>query len=149
VCRRFESCQARSFFPAKSDRGDSPFGPLALLHLRREETLLRRSRGEGSIYRTKDGSWVARYEATGRRRYLYGKTKKAVTDKLRRRLPRERRTLPPRQTPCPSTSTSGCLPTVEGTIKEQTWIRHEEVVRLYLGLSIGKIKLLKLRDLSP
>ena len=47
---------------------------------------LRRSRGEGSIYRRKDGLWVARYEVAGRRKYLYGKTRKAVSDKLRERL---------------------------------------------------------------
>src|SRR5215207_10199490 len=63
-----------------------PLGPPALLHLNctlRREDLLRRSRGEGSIYRRKDGLWVTRYKAAGRRKYLYRKTRKAVADKLR------------------------------------------------------------------
>lgn len=30
--------------------------------------------------------WVTRYKATGRRKYLYRKTRKAVADKLRGRL---------------------------------------------------------------
>ena len=47
---------------------------------------MRRSRGEGSIYRRMDGLWVARYEAAGRRKYLYGKTRKAGAVKLRERL---------------------------------------------------------------
>jgi integrase len=47
---------------------------------------LRRSRGEGSIYRRKDGLWVACYEAAGKRKYLYGKTRKVVANKLRERL---------------------------------------------------------------
>jgi hypothetical protein len=66
-----------------------PLGPPALLHLNctpRREDLLRRSRGEGSIYRRKDRLWVTRYKATGRRKYLYRKTRKAVADKLRGRL---------------------------------------------------------------
>ena len=47
---------------------------------------MRRSRGEGSVYKRKDGLWVARYEAAGKRKYLYGKTKKIVTDRLKERL---------------------------------------------------------------
>ncbi len=38
----------------------------------------RRGRGEGSIYRRKDGSWVAQYTVGDKRRYIYGKTKKDV-----------------------------------------------------------------------
>ncbi len=44
---------------------------------------MRRAKGEGAICRRKDGLWVARYVAAGKRRYIYGKTKKAVADKLR------------------------------------------------------------------
>ena len=47
---------------------------------------MRRLRGEGSVYQRKDGLWVGRYEAAGRRKYVYGKPKKAVTDRLRERL---------------------------------------------------------------
>ena len=39
----------------------------------------RRGRGEGSIYRRKDGRWVGQYEIGGKRRYVYGKTRKEVT----------------------------------------------------------------------
>jgi integrase len=52
----------------------------------RKETYLvgngRRGRGEGSIYRRKDGRWVAQYEVGGKRRYIYGKTRKEVATKL-------------------------------------------------------------------
>ena len=34
----------------------------------------RRGRGEGSIYRRKDGRWVGQYEVNGKRRYVYGRT---------------------------------------------------------------------------
>jgi integrase len=38
----------------------------------------RRGRGEGSIYRRKDGRWVGQYEVGGKCRYVYGKTRKEV-----------------------------------------------------------------------
>jgi integrase len=42
-----------------------------------------RGRGEGSICRRKDGRWQGAYSAPdGRRRYLYGKTRNEVRDKL-------------------------------------------------------------------
>jgi integrase len=42
----------------------------------------RRGRGEGSIYRRKDGSWVAQYTVGDKRRYIYGKTRKDVAARL-------------------------------------------------------------------
>jgi integrase len=42
----------------------------------------RRGRGEGSIYRRKDGRYVSQYEAAGKRRYVYGKTRAEVAGKL-------------------------------------------------------------------
>ena len=83
--------------------------------------------------------WVARYEVAGRRKYLYGKTRKAV---------------------CPINSGRACLGggrsrftgacclwaliwidrpliMVRDTVKERTWRRHEEVVRLHVKPSIG------------
>ena len=46
----------------------------------------KRGNGEGSIYRRKDGRWVGQYAVRtpeGREyRYIYGKTRKAVAEKL-------------------------------------------------------------------
>src|SRR5215217_4118970 len=46
----------------------------------------RRGNGEGSIYRRKDGRWVGQYlvhTATGPKyRYIYGKTRQAVAERL-------------------------------------------------------------------
>ena len=84
---------------------------------------------------------------------LCGKTKKVVTDRLRERLfcgltdfVREAngmgvgeyldRWLP-----------TG-LPTVRGTVKERTLVRHEEVVRLHLKPTLGNVKLPKLNALG-
>src|ERR671917_2621450 len=53
---------------------------------RKERTRGRRGNGEGSIYRRKDGRWVGQYlvyTAKGPKyRYLYGKTRAAVAEKL-------------------------------------------------------------------
>jgi hypothetical protein len=53
----------------------------------------RRVRGEGSIYRRKDGRYVGQYETPGKRRYIYGKTRAETAgeegfDPHRRPLPR-------------------------------------------------------------
>ena len=42
----------------------------------------KRGRVEGSIYRRKDGRWVGQYEVDGKRRYIYGKSRKEVATKL-------------------------------------------------------------------
>src|SRR5829696_5877940 len=46
----------------------------------------RRSKGEGSIYRRKDGLWVAQYKVQTHKgkktKYIYSKTKKEVAAKL-------------------------------------------------------------------
>ena len=47
----------------------------------------KRAYGEGSIYRRKDGRWCGEYkDANGRTRYLYAKTHKEVSSKLRKAL---------------------------------------------------------------
>jgi len=74
------------------------------------EEFVRRSKGEGAIYRRKTGAkkglWVAEYSVGKKRRYFYGKTKKAVADKLRERLSLGEMYLAPKQTPYVLTSTS-------------------------------------------
>ncbi len=42
----------------------------------------RRPKGSGSIYTRKDGRVVGEYEANGKKRYVYGKTKQEVAAKL-------------------------------------------------------------------
>jgi hypothetical protein len=74
------------------------------------EEFVRRSKGEGAIYRrktrAKKGFWVAEYSVGKKRRYFYGQTKKAVADKLRERLSLGEMYLAPKQTPYVLTSTS-------------------------------------------
>jgi integrase len=108
---------------------------------------MRRSRGEGSVYKRKDGLWVAQYEIGGKRRYLYGKTKKAVTDRLREKMTSGMANLDPEAEKMRlGVFLDRWLPSVEGTVRRSTFERHEEVVRLHLKPSIGGIGI---KDLGP
>src|SRR5215213_5516238 len=114
---------------------------------------MRRSRGEGAIYQRKTGPkkglWVAEYKVGTKRKYLYGKTKKAVSDKLKERLSSGGMNLAPEaNTMLVGAYLDTWLPTVKGTVKERTWRRHEEVVRLHLKPTIGGVRLLKLNALD-
>lgn len=42
----------------------------------------RRGPGEGSIYQRKDGRYVGQYEVEGKRRYVYGRDKSEVRERL-------------------------------------------------------------------
>lgn len=72
---------------------------------------------------------MARYEAAGKRKYLYGKTKKIVIDRLRERRPSGLTNLVPEaDTMLVGSYLDRWLPTVRGTVEERTITRHEEVV---------------------
>jgi hypothetical protein len=42
----------------------------------------RHGRDEGSIYKRKDGRWVAVYTVEGKKRYIYARTRKEVARRL-------------------------------------------------------------------
>jgi integrase len=44
--------------------------------------MARRGRGEGSIYRRREGRWVGQHEINGKRRSFYGKNRRDVARKL-------------------------------------------------------------------
>src|SRR5215203_6070490 len=59
---------------------------------------MRRSRGEGSVYQRKDGLWVARYEAAGKRKTSTGRLNgrgRTARRWLRTRTPTARRATMP------------------------------------------------------
>lgn len=110
----------------------------------------RRDNGEGSVYRRKNGRVVGEYtDPLGRRRYVSGKDKNVVKARLRRKI---------------SEIESGMffddggltlgdyldkwLDTVRDTVKSRTWTRHEEVVRLHLKPTLGRVKLQRLDALK-
>lgn len=114
---------------------------------------MRRSKGEGAIYQRKTGAkkglWVAEYKVGEKRKYLYGKTKQVVLEKLKTKLSSgETHLAPEADTMLLGEYFDKWLPTVKGTVKERTWVRHEEVVRIHLKPSIGRKRLLKLNALD-
>jgi integrase len=114
---------------------------------------MRRSSGEGSVYQRKTGPkkglWVAEYRVAGKRRYLYGKTKKAVTDNLREKTSSIREGLDAEaEKLLIGEYLERWLPTVKGNVKERTWQRHEEIVRLHLKPTLGGVMLTKLSALD-
>jgi integrase len=99
----------------------------------------RRGRGEGSIYRRKDGRWVGQYEVGGTRRYVYGKTRKEVAGKLAKAVAdgndglifgSDNLTL--------ARYLDRWLDSIRGTVRESTWVRHEINVRVHLKPALGK-----------
>ena len=110
----------------------------------------RRGNNEGSIYRRKDGYWVGQYgvqTAKGiKQRYIYGKTRAAVAEKLTRALADRDGGL----TYDAGNMTVGehlnrwLNDSVRDTVRRRTWERYEQFVRVHLIPALGEIKLAKL-----
>jgi integrase len=110
----------------------------------------RREKGEGSVYRRKDGRCVGEYEdANGKRRYVSGKTKAEARAKLRKLLAdRDEGVAYDSQNLTVGNYLNRWLAALKGTVRQRTWQRHEEVVRLHLKPTIGGVKLDKLNVLQ-
>jgi integrase len=112
----------------------------------------KRGNGEGSIYRRKDGRWVGQYTvytAKGPKyRYIYGKTRAAVAEKLSKAI---------------AARSSGFVSDVgnltlgeyldrwladslRGTVRASTCERHEINVRVHINPSLGNVRL---KGLTP
>ena len=105
----------------------------------------RRGRGEGSITKRADGRWMAQADlgwqgGKRHRKTLYGRTKRAVQDKLRKTLQRIEQGLPP----LPEKETVGAflrrwLVFKKSGVRPRTYESYEQAVRLHLlpGLSVA------------
>jgi integrase len=112
----------------------------------------KRGNGEGSIYRRKDGRWVGQYTvytAKGPKyRYIYGKTRAAVAEKLAKAI---------------AARGSGCAfdagnltvgeylerwlaDSLRGTVRASTCERHEINVRVHINPALGSVRL---KGLTP
>jgi integrase len=102
----------------------------------------KRGRGEGSIYRRKDGRWVGQYDIDGKRRYIYGKTRKEVASKLTKAMAeRDAGMVFDAGSLRVGDYLDRWLDSIRDTLRRRTWIRYEEIVRLHLKPSLGVIKL--------
>src|SRR5919112_6268228 len=102
----------------------------------------KRGRGEGSIYRRKDGRWVGQYEVGGKRRYVYGKTRKEVATKLTKAVAdgngglifdSDHLTV--------AQYLDRWLDSIRDTVRESTWVRHEINVRVHVKPALGRVRL--------
>lgn len=93
----------------------------------------RRARGEGALYQRKDGLWVAESKVGGKKKYLYGRTKKAAFQKKKDYEQEINKPVVTRSEITVEAFLKDWLSSVEGTVKDRTYQRHEEVVRLHLG----------------
>src|SRR5215211_7783167 len=110
----------------------------------------RRVKGEGSVYRRKDGRCIGEYEdANGRKRYISGKTKAEVRRKLRKLLAdRDEGIAYDSENLTVGGYLVRWLEAVKGSVRNRTWERHEQIVRLHLEPTIGGVKLDKLNALQ-
>ena len=110
----------------------------------------RRGNGEGSVYRRKDGRVVGEYvEANGKRRYVSGKTKTEVKAKLRKLLAdRDEGIAYDSENLTVGAYLLRWLEAMKGSVRERTWERHEQVVRLHLEPIIGNVRLDRLNALQ-
>jgi integrase len=111
----------------------------------------KRGNGEGSRPRKRpDGRWEARYTIHTpkgpKRKTVYGRTRQEVADKLARALSDRAQGL---------TFEAGSLklgeyldrwlPDIHNTVRQRTWERYEQIVRVHIKPALGRIKL---KDLS-
>jgi integrase len=109
--------------------------------------MARRGHGDGSIYKRSDGRWAAGITLEGgKRKTFYGKTKKEVQEKLKIALYEQQK----------GTLVTGPQQKVEQflvhwlenvhkqSVRDRTYERYEEIIRLHLVPGIGHHQLQKL-----
>src|SRR5215203_1286943 len=106
----------------------------------------RRGNGEGTITRRKDGRWEARYTSGAKRKTIYGKTRSEVAEKLAKAVVDRTGGL---------TYDAGNMTVAEylqgwltdavrDTVRQRTYERYEQIVRVHLAPAWPRTKLKKL-----
>src|SRR5918993_2394294 len=109
----------------------------------------RRAKGSGSIYTRKDGRVVGEYEANGKKRYVYGKTKKDMAAKLAKAIAdRDAGLVYDSGKLTVGAYLDKWLDAIRDTLRRRTVQRHEQIARLHLKPTLGKVKLNKLNALQ-
>lgn len=107
----------------------------------------RRGNGEGSVYKQRNGLWAASVTLEGgQRKYLYGKTRKEVQEKLAATVQQQKQGMlvaTPQQT-VGQFLTDWLENTFKQSVRPRTYERYEEVIRLHLVPVLGKHQLQKL-----
>jgi integrase len=111
----------------------------------------KRGQGEGSIYKRKDGLWVAAanlgyQNGKLRRKVYYGKSRKEASDKLTAALNDLQKGIPiitERQT-AKQFLERWLADSVKPSVRPSTYISYEQQVRVHIALGLGHIQLEKL-----
>ena len=106
----------------------------------------KRGNGEGSVYRRKDGLWVGQYVIKtpngSKTKYIYSKSRKEVVAKLTKAVTERDSGL---VYDCGSLTVGEYLDkwliAIEETVRDRTWKRSEQVVRIHLVPTLGKSRL--------
>jgi integrase len=113
----------------------------------------RRGNGEGSIYQRSDGRWVGSVSVgKGKRKYLYGKTRREVAEKLKKALAEQQQGLPlanEKQT-VDQYLQRWLEDSARPTVRAGTFESYQRLIRLHVRPHIGKVPLARLtaQDLS-
>jgi integrase len=110
------------------------------------EVAKRRGNGEGSVYRRKDGLWVGQYRVEtpsgAKMKYIYSKNRKDAAAKLVKAIAdRDSGFVFDSESLTVGQYLDRWLQAIRGTVRERTWKRSEEIVRLPLVPSLGKTRL--------
>jgi integrase len=119
-----------------------------MFHSRRKEgSLAKRGKGEGSIYKQRNGLWAATLSLEGRKRkYFYGKTRIEVQEKLASALQGQKQGMlvaTPQQI-LGQFLTDWLELTHKPSIRPRAYERYEETIRLHIIPFLGKYRLQKL-----
>lgn len=107
----------------------------------------RRSNGEGSLAKRKDGRWQAAYTVGGKRKYIYGRTRKEVAKKLRDILTDSDGTYYP-DIEIKDYLTRWLGDSVKGSVRARTYERYESVCRVHIIPHVGYKRLTDLKELD-
>lgn len=107
----------------------------------------KRGHGEGSIYKRSDGRWAAVVSVEGgRRKFMYGRTRKEVADKLSEALRAQRQgvPLPDDRITLKQFLEQWLEQSVKPSVRPWTYRGYEVHVRLHIVPALGHVRLTKL-----
>ena len=110
----------------------------------------RRTRGDGSIYKRKDGRWCGKYvDANGKTRYVYGKTKTEVRTKLTKAIAdKDAGIVYDAGMLTVAEYLDRWLGSVKDTVRPGAFRRYEESCRIHINPALGRVRLSRLNALQ-
>jgi integrase len=108
----------------------------------------KRSNGEGSVLKRKDGRWCAAYTVNGKRKYLYGKTRQEVAGKMREALAKTGSGVYYPDIKIEDYMGQWIKDSVKDSVRQRTYERCEQVARNHIVPELGHISLTSLTEMD-